>query len=137
MAAFLLCPGRLGILRIATVVLVFTGRSVAGFSVCGFSKKVNVAYFVHGAPRKSGPLHSRTAVGEGTSEEMRDELLELIADTPRNAPTPKSKTEQILEQVRRLESVCPTADKDVLASLGGAWELVWTAQVKDGQFYHY
>ena len=69
-------------------------------------------------------------VDDATREEMRAGLLELIGDTPRNAPTPKSTTNEILAKVKRLEDSCPTAeDDDVLKSLGGAWELLWTAQV--------
>lgn len=70
-----------------------------------------------------------TRVDDVTREEMRAELLELIGDTPRNAPTPKRTTEEILAKIRRLEYSCPTAEEDVLNSLGGAWELLWTAQV--------
>ena len=70
-----------------------------------------------------------TRVDDGTREEMRAGLLELIEDTPRNAPTQKSTTEEILAKVRMLEESCPTAEDDVLNSLGGAWELLWTAQV--------
>jgi hypothetical protein len=70
-------------------------------------------------------------VDDTTSEELRAELLELIGNTPRNAPTSRRTTDEILSLVRKLEDSCPTAEKDVLNSLGGAWELLWTAQVGD------
>jgi hypothetical protein len=73
---------------------------------------------------------SRIADDAATREATRDELLQLISDTPRNAPTSKATTAEILSLVKELESMCPTADENVLQSLSGGWELLWTAQVR-------
>jgi PAP_fibrillin len=78
--------------------------------------------------------------GEGTTkesklsdkirEDIRTELLDLIALTPTNAPTPPRTTNEILKVIRELEALCPTPDEEVVSELGGNWELLWTSQDK-------
>ena len=68
---------------------------------------------------------------EGTEtrrDEVKAQLLDLIAGTPSNMPTSKSVTNQILNVVPKMEQTCPTPDEDVVEKLGGNWELLWTAQ---------
>jgi len=60
----------------------------------------------------------------------KDELLNLLSSVPSNISTPKKLTSDILSAVRDLEDFCPTNDAEVLTSLGGNWELIWTAQDK-------
>ena len=62
-------------------------------------------------------------------QELRDELFELLDTTPANSPTSRDLTDNLLGVVRRLEdNGCPTPDEDVVAKLGGTWELLWTTQ---------
>ena len=68
-------------------------------------------------------------------EVVKDELLNLIQSTPSNKPTSAAFTKQILSVVRDLEDRCPTDPGDVLGTLGGNWELLWTAQdVSDNEW---
>lgn len=76
------------------------------------------------------PVHMSTISDDVTREATKEELLEVIASTPRNAPTSKTTTEEILSLVKKLEETCPTSEDDVLESLSGGWELLWTAQVQ-------
>jgi len=75
-------------------------------------------------------LFMSTTSDDATRLATRDELLEEISGAPRNAPTSKTTTAEILALVKKLESMCPTPEDDVLQSLGGGWELLWTAQVR-------
>ncbi len=63
---------------------------------------------------------------------MRDEkkkiLMDLLSTVPSNVSTPKQLTSDVLSAVRDLEGYCPTQEEEVLSSLGGNWELLWTAQ---------
>lgn len=59
---------------------------------------------------------------------MKEELLDSLKETPSNAPTSRKLTTHILGQIDELEKNCPTPDDDVLESLAGNWELLWTAQ---------
>ncbi len=53
-------------------------------------------------------------------------LLDLIVNqTPAGRATSAKLTQQILSQIRALS--CPTPDDQVLTSLSGTWELLWTA----------
>lgn len=62
-------------------------------------------------------------------QELREELLELLDATPANAPTSRDLTDTLLGVVQKLEdNGCPTPDEDVVAKLGGTWELLWTTQ---------
>lgn len=61
-------------------------------------------------------------------DENKVALLELLEKVPPNESTPKELTSRILEAVSVLESECKTSDDDVLSSLVGNWELIWTAQ---------
>lgn len=115
-------------------------RLVLLVAVCpslGF--KSGISPFRSRASEFPAPLsgrHEITALSMSTKADdtlrlqTRDELLELISETPRNSPTPKSTTADILSLVKELESMCPTQDTDVLPSLAGGWELLWTAQVR-------
>ncbi len=67
---------------------------------------------------------------EEAGESAKNQLLELVCSTPSNAPTSKETTDEILSVIRALEAICPTPDSDVVASLAGNWELLWTAQDK-------
>lgn len=75
-----------------------------------------------------GGSDSREKVRKDIPTESKQELLDLVSRAPRNSPTPKRLTEQILEAASKLESSCPTPDDDVLPMLKGTWELLWTAQ---------
>jgi PAP_fibrillin len=59
---------------------------------------------------------------------VKSELLDLLKSTPSNAPTSRKLTKEILDKVDELERNCPTKDEDVIQSLAGNWELLWTAQ---------
>lgn len=57
----------------------------------------------------------------------KEVLLDLILNqTPAGRATSAKLTQQILAQIRALPS-CPTPDDQVLNSLSGTWELLWTA----------
>jgi len=58
----------------------------------------------------------------------KQELLQLLQETPANAPTSRDLTASLLGVVQDLERVCPTSDPEVLTKLGGTWELLWTTQ---------
>lgn len=97
------------------------------------------AKFRHGRTRRVGATTDVYQGGRTTKEstppdkireDIRTELLDLIALTPTNAPTPPSKTNEILKVIRELEALCPTPDEGVLSELGGNWELLWTSQDK-------
>jgi len=61
-------------------------------------------------------------------QETKTKLLDSLSSVPRNMSTDEAITAEILSTVRKLEDFCPTAEQDVLKSLGGNWELIWTAQ---------
>lgn len=63
-------------------------------------------------------------------ETLKNDLLDLLKETPSNAPTSKKLTNDILEKIDDLEKNCPTPDELVLPNLSGNWELLWTAQDK-------
>lgn len=60
--------------------------------------------------------------------EKKNRLVSLLNKVPRNAPTPKALTNELLVSARELELFCPTKNNEVLTELGGNWELIWTAQ---------
>ena len=60
--------------------------------------------------------------------ERRSELLQLLKQTPSNAPTSRKLTKDILTKLDELEELCPTPDNEVLKNLAGSWELLWTTQ---------
>ena len=72
-------------------------------------------------------LHFQSEVGGEAS--LKDEVLALLSSTPNNAPTSRELTNAILNKIDQLEESCPTKEEDVLDSLSGNWELMWTAQV--------
>lgn len=74
------------------------------------------------------PLLASAVEQDTQRSEAKRRLLDLIAGTPSNMPASKSQTDQILGAVRELECVCPTKNGDVVETLGGNWELLWTAQ---------
>lgn len=59
---------------------------------------------------------------------VKGALLSAISSTPSNAPTSRAKTNEIMQLARDLESQCPTHEDEVLDTLQGSWELLWTAQ---------
>lgn len=72
---------------------------------------------------------SATSTSTTTTRDVkRQELLDLLEAVPRNAATSRRQTDEILDCVRQLEPLCPTADSDVLSQSAGTWELLWTAQ---------
>lgn len=78
--------------------------------------------------RSSEIMYQETARESVPTAGPKDFLLNLLEMTPRNAPTPRAMTHEILKAVRELESNCPTLDSDVKKELGGTWELLWTTQ---------
>lgn len=58
----------------------------------------------------------------------KGELLSLVQNAPSGRATPRRLTQKILDIVRQLERKCPTPDDQILPSLTGSWELLWTAQ---------
>jgi len=90
----------------------------------------------------TGPAPSSRgkSVADNTNRGVR-ELMELISETPSNAPTPYALTQDILDVVRQLEQQFssqwriydgPSSSQqlqDYLSSkVSGTWDLVWTAQ---------
>eukprot|EP01083_Nonionella_stella_P241827 844082_1 len=61
-------------------------------------------------------------------QETKTKLLDSLSSVPSNRATSPQLTAEILSTVRKLEDFCPTAEQDVLKSLGGNWDLIWTAQ---------
>lgn len=105
-------------LLLLSIVTLINGFQLYGFNAASFrSQRAEVGM-------------TTTSEAESTRLSTRNELLELIASTPRNEPTSKSTTSEILSLVKRLEPLCPTPTEDVLRSLAGTWELLWTAQVR-------
>ena len=82
-------------------------------------------------PHKSVALCATNSVRDASDElreTKKEELLNLLSCVPSNVSTPKKLTTETLQAVRALEEYCPTPDENVLESLGGNWELIWTAQ---------
>jgi hypothetical protein len=73
-------------------------------------------------------LASSSDARTATTTTTKDELLAQIVAAPTGGPTPVKQTQEILRLCRALEKQCPTSDENVLPSLAGAWELLWTAQ---------
>jgi hypothetical protein len=59
---------------------------------------------------------------------LQHQLWRLLHEVPRSQVTPKTQTDEILSQIRKLESVCPTEPSQVLQKISGNWELLWTTQ---------
>lgn len=59
---------------------------------------------------------------------LKQELLDLLASTPTNAPTSRDVTQSILSKIQQLEQYCPTPPEEVVSKLAGNWELLWTTQ---------
>jgi len=55
-------------------------------------------------------------------------LLNLLSKVPPNESTSRELTREILQAVSELEEECPTPIDEVIPSLAGNWELIWTAQ---------
>jgi len=72
--------------------------------------------------------HKAVAVDDVENESSKTSLLNLLSKVPPNESTPRELTRDILRAVRVLEEDCPTPEEDVLPSLVGNWELLWTAQ---------
>jgi len=75
-------------------------------------------------------LWAATHDTEQDRQTRKTELLDLLKETPSNAPTSRKMTSEILEKIDDLEKCCPTPDEQVLESLAGNWELLWTTQDK-------
>lgn len=83
--------------------------------------------------RHLNELSTAWAATQGTENPrlvLKTELLDSLKETPSNAPTSRKVTNFILEKIDDLEKNCPTSDEDVLKSLAGNWELLWTTQDK-------
>ena len=78
-------------------------------------------------------IDSDSISSANTENAKKEELLKLLSTVPRNQSTSKKLTSEILTAVRDLEAMCPTKEDEVLNSLGGNWELIWTAQDKSSQ----
>ena len=63
-------------------------------------------------------------------DSRKEILLNLLAQVEPNKSTSKELTNDILNAVVELEKECPTLNEDVLPSIAGNWELIWTAQDK-------
>lgn len=116
----------------AALVLLAVASTALGFAPHGSSPfRFRASVLIAPLPGRPSSISLRmsTTADDATRLHTRDELLELISGTQRNSPTPKSTTAEILSLVKKLESTCPTEDTDVLESLAGGWELLWTAQV--------
>lgn len=73
--------------------------------------------------------NNKNNASESPSEsENKLTLLKLLSDVQPNESTPRDLTSDILQAVSVLECECPTPDSEVLSSLAGNWELIWTAQ---------
>lgn len=82
----------------------------------------------HGHSNEYSVMWAATQGTENARLIMKAELLDSLKETPSNAPTSRKLTSHILGQIDELEKNCPTPDDDVLESLAGNWELLWTAQ---------
>lgn len=71
-----------------------------------------------------------TAPEKTTTDNAKQQLVDLLALVPRNAVTSRRQTREILDTVRQLEVLCPTRENPtaLLPGLAGTWELLWTAQ---------
>jgi hypothetical protein len=67
--------------------------------------------------RGATPRFAATSLPE--SSFRKDTVMELLQSVPRNAPTPRELTVDILRAVRLLERQCPTPDLEVLEKLSG------------------
>lgn len=89
-----------------------------------------LSFTLSSIPRLPSRTHFFESVANFEQEApLKDQVLQLLSTTPTNAPTSMLLTYKILDKISELEKMCPTRDEDVLASLAGSWELVWTAQV--------
>ena len=80
--------------------------------------------------RQTTVLSAATHDTDQARQTRKIELLDLLKETPSNAPTSRTMTREILEKIDDLEKCCPTPDEQVLESLSGNWELLWTTQDK-------
>lgn len=83
-------------------------------------------------------LMSTTTSGEKDTFEQRSQLkadlFTLIEEAPNNEASSRELTRMILTKIEELVGAsCPTPDEEVLESLAGNWELVWTAQDQSSQ----
>ena len=88
--------------------------------------------------RNNGPLlklsflddlfASKSATEEAPSANSKRDLLNLLSEVPPSEATPKDLTASILQAVKKMEDNFPTPPEDVLESIAGNWELLWTAQ---------
>lgn len=109
-------------------------------ALCSFCEAFGWTNFHNGFHRhrmchSSRPAAQRVRVSletyagvDAQRDDVKSRLLDLIASTPSNMPTSKRLTDEILDVVRQLEESCPTPDEQVVESLTGNWELLWTAQ---------
>jgi hypothetical protein len=94
-----------------------------------------VALLASSSSRETSSTSSTsTAASDNSSNDFisnKQRLLDLIAQTPRNAPTPPSWTAEILQAVQTVEAECPSFQDDAatfLDKLRGTWDLLWTSQ---------
>jgi hypothetical protein len=88
-------------------------------------------FFLPRTPKKSTLLHQYSTTEQSTDRSAtKNQLLSLISSTPANAQTPAKQSKDILDKVRRLEQLCPSEDEQVVSTLAGNWELMWTTQDK-------
>ncbi len=77
---------------------------------------------------KSVLFATKSTTKEAPSANNKAELFNLLSQVPPNEPTPKELTASILQAVKSLEDNFPTPPQEVLPSIAGNWELLWTAQ---------
>jgi len=77
-------------------------------------------------------LYSTTTSGEESSRRrlsVKNDLLELVKESPSNKASSRQLTRNILTKIEELVATsCPTPNAEVVESLAGNWDLVWTAQ---------
>jgi hypothetical protein len=71
----------------------------------------------------TSPRFAATSLPESSSS-IKDTVMDLLGSVPRNAPTTRELTGNILRAVRLLERQCPTPDLEVLEKLSGKRNLL-------------
>ena len=119
-------------LSLAAILILSTTCSCSGFLLLSNSFNCRNPPMSHQKRVLSTALGSKqqeTATADHRST-TKNQLLSLISSTPANSQTPTKLTNDILDKVRSLETICPTEETKVVPALGGNWELMWTTQDK-------
>ena len=90
-------------------VVFFVSNDVTAFISGGLSR-----------PKRLQQQNAATSMNPPTNPwSTKEKVLAMLENTPRNAPTSRKTTNEILDIVRKLELECPTPDEDVLQKLSG------------------